>query len=233
MRRARRSIGSAPRSSGSRWGVWDGYEVTLAPRTYVDARCSAPAGWRSCCRPTRPRPSEPDRAARPRRRAAAGRRRRHRPRQLRRRAAPRDAGAPGPSATASSWRWRARALERDMPVLGICRGMQLLNVARGGTLDQHLPESIGHERHRTRRRRPSATTRCGSSPGSLAARGGRRRAASRSSPTTTRGSTSSARGCVVSGWSVEDDAGRGDRAARRALRPRRPLAPRGGRARAR
>jgi putative glutamine amidotransferase len=40
------------------------------------------------------------------------------------------------------------ALERDMPVLGICRGMQLLNVARGGTLAQHLPDAIGTERHR-------------------------------------------------------------------------------------
>jgi len=41
-----------------------------------------------------------------------------------------------------------RALERDIPMLGICRGMQLMNVAAGGTLNQHVPESHGHEDHR-------------------------------------------------------------------------------------
>ena len=40
------------------------------------------------------------------------------------------------------------ALEADMPVLGVCRGMQLLVVAAGGRLHQHLPDVLGHEKHR-------------------------------------------------------------------------------------
>ena len=40
------------------------------------------------------------------------------------------------------------ALERDMPVLAICRGSQVLNVARGGDLVQHLPDVIGDEKHK-------------------------------------------------------------------------------------
>lgn len=62
-----------------------------------------------------------------------------------------------------------RALERDMPVLGICRGMQLLNVALGGTLEQHLPDRLGHEEHR---HTPGAYAdhQVALEPGSLAAR---------------------------------------------------------------
>jgi gamma-glutamyl-gamma-aminobutyrate hydrolase PuuD len=40
------------------------------------------------------------------------------------------------------------ALERDMPTLAICRGFQLLNVARGGDLVQHLPETVGNDDHK-------------------------------------------------------------------------------------
>jgi gamma-glutamyl-gamma-aminobutyrate hydrolase PuuD len=41
------------------------------------------------------------------------------------------------------------ALERDLPVLAVCRGFEVLNVARGGDLVQHLPDVVGHEEHRS------------------------------------------------------------------------------------
>jgi putative glutamine amidotransferase len=40
------------------------------------------------------------------------------------------------------------ALAADTPILGICRGMQVLTVAAGGRLHQHLPDALGHEKHR-------------------------------------------------------------------------------------
>ncbi|MFD7154909.1 gamma-glutamyl-gamma-aminobutyrate hydrolase family protein [Kribbella sp. NPDC059898] len=40
------------------------------------------------------------------------------------------------------------ALDRDVPLLAVCRGLQMLNVALGGTLQQHLPEVVAHDGHR-------------------------------------------------------------------------------------
>jgi len=40
------------------------------------------------------------------------------------------------------------ALGRDMPVLAVCRGSQVFNVARGGDLVQHLPEVVGDDKHK-------------------------------------------------------------------------------------
>ncbi len=41
----------------------------------------------------------------------------------------------------------AGALERDLPVLAVCRGLQLLTVLRGGSLVQHLPDVVGNDAH--------------------------------------------------------------------------------------
>ena len=64
-----------------------------------------------------------------------------------------------------------RALERDLPFLGVCRGMQVMNIALGGTLHQHLPELVGHGEHR---RTPGSFEQADHDvelePGSLAAR---------------------------------------------------------------
>ena len=56
-------------------------------------------------------------------------------------------GAPRPERDASEIAVLHRALDRGIPVLGMCRGMQVLNVALGGTLTQHLPDVAGHDGH--------------------------------------------------------------------------------------
>lgn len=48
------------------------------------------------------------------------------------------------------------AIEADLPFLAIGRGMQVLNVARGGMLIQHLPEVVGHDGHRPATGAPGA-----------------------------------------------------------------------------
>jgi putative glutamine amidotransferase len=129
------------------WGVWDGYEVALVPRAYV--RCVQRAGGIAIVLP-------PDEAVVAEPDSLLGR---VDALMLAGGADidPSSYGAEPHPETRGTWPDRdafelalaRRALERDMPVLGICRGMQLLNVALGGTLVQHLPEAPGVEAHRT------------------------------------------------------------------------------------
>jgi len=129
------------------WGVWDGYEVTLAPRGYVNAVQRA-GGIAIVLPPDPSAVAEPDilldRVDALMLAGGAD-------------IDPASYGAEPHPETRGTWPDRdafelalaRRALERDIPVLGICRGMQLLNVALGGTLVQHLPEALGNEAHRT------------------------------------------------------------------------------------
>jgi putative glutamine amidotransferase len=52
-------------------------------------------------------------------------------------------GATEPDLDAFEYAVAREALRVEIPILGICRGAQALNVARGGTLHQHLPEVVG------------------------------------------------------------------------------------------
>ncbi|SHJ96567.1 putative glutamine amidotransferase [Pseudonocardia thermophila] len=56
-------------------------------------------------------------------------------------------GRPRPERDAAEQEIIERALDRGIPVLAVCRGLQLLNVVLGGTLHQHLPDVVGHHGH--------------------------------------------------------------------------------------
>lgn len=54
---------------------------------------------------------------------------------------------PRPDRDVAEFALTRAALAADLPVLGVCRGLQLLVIEYGGTLHQHLPESHGHHHH--------------------------------------------------------------------------------------
>ena len=207
------------------WGVWDGYEVTLAPRAYVRAVQRA-GGIAIVLPPDEAAVAEPDLLLdRVDALMLAG-------------GAdidPASYGAEPHPETRGTWPDRdafelalaRRALERDMPVLGICRGMQLLNVAlrrdagpapAGGARRRDAPHRRRHLQRAPRAARPGAR-----SPAPRRGRGLRRLVPPPP------GRRPARRGAEGDGMVGRGRPRRGDRAARQALRPRRRLAPRGGR----
>jgi gamma-glutamyl-gamma-aminobutyrate hydrolase PuuD len=57
------------------------------------------------------------------------------------------AGRPQPERDTAELACLEAALAAGLPVLGVCRGAQVLNVGLGGTLHQHLPDVVGHDGH--------------------------------------------------------------------------------------
>jgi putative glutamine amidotransferase len=58
-----------------------------------------------------------------------------------------ETGPPQPSRDRYEFALIRAVIEADLPFLAICRGIQVLNVARDGDLVQHLPEAVGHDEH--------------------------------------------------------------------------------------
>ncbi len=136
-------VGITSYAEEARWGVWE-LPAALLPLSYVDAVETAggrallvpPSAERrrgDARRPRRPHTSPAGPTSTPRRTA---------PRRTRRRTATR------PERDSAELALLEGALARDLPVLAVCRGSQVLNVALGGDLVQHLPEVVGHEGHK-------------------------------------------------------------------------------------
>jgi putative glutamine amidotransferase len=135
-------IGLSTYREQARWGVWD-QPADLLPTLYADA--VARAGGVPVLLPPQEVANAPEAVARLDGLLITG-------------GADVDPGRYGaePHPATVAWRtdrdaWELALLEaadaRELPVLGICRGMQVMAVHRGGSLDQHVPDAVGDDKH--------------------------------------------------------------------------------------
>ena len=135
-------IGLSTYREQARWGVWD-QPADLLPTQYADAVTRA--GGVPVLLPPQDPGSAADAVARLDAVVITG-------------GADVDPGRYGaePHPRTVTWRtdrdaWELALLDaadsRDLPVLGVCRGMQVMAVHRGGALDQHVPDRVGHDEH--------------------------------------------------------------------------------------
>lgn len=125
----------------ARWGVWD-TRAALVPYAYVQ-RVEA-AGGRAVLVPPSPEPDEILRVLDGLLLAGGA----DLDPALYGATAHAETAGLRPDRDAGETRLLDAALAQDLPLLGICRGMQLMAVHAGGHLHQHLPELVGHEGHR-------------------------------------------------------------------------------------
>ncbi len=129
----------------ARWGVWE-EETLLLPRSYVDAVHRA-GGLALLLPPDPVAVDEPDEVLDRLDGLLLAGGSDVDPGAYGARAHP-ETGPTVPERDAFEIALSRRALQRELPLLGVCRGMQVVNVALGGTLHQHLPDVLGHDRHR-------------------------------------------------------------------------------------
>ena len=164
-------IGLCTALEQARWSVWDAQAVLL-PRSYVDA-VQAAGGIALLLPPDPAAVEDPDRLLDLLDGLLLAGGADMDPASYGQAPHPQTVGAV-PERDAFELALAGRAMERDLPFLGVCRGMQIMNVARGGTLNQHLPDDLGHEDHRRSLGSfDNADHDVRLAPGSLAARAGR------------------------------------------------------------
>jgi putative glutamine amidotransferase len=132
-------IGISTYVERARWGVWD-VDAALLPRSYVD--CVVAAGGVPVLLPSAGEEiaalSAVDGLV-----IAGG----ADVDPARYEQAPHEKTISRPERDAFEFALLRASVRRELPVLGVCRGMQVLNVALGGSLVQHLPETVGHGEH--------------------------------------------------------------------------------------